>query len=64
MSKPYVLFMCDGQVNGEIYRRAMAGVSLSDRMRKCLICDIVLHNRYVYIHEDVPEQQADKAESF
>ena len=63
MSKPYVLFMCDGQVNGEIYRRAMAGVSLSDRMRKSFICDIRLHDAYVYIDELVPEQQANKADS-
>ena len=61
MSKPYVIY---GEiVNEEVYRRAMAGMSLSDRMRKCFICDIVLHNRYVYIDELVPEQETNKADS-
>ena len=62
MSKPYVIYY--GQVNEEVYRRAMAGMSLSDRMRKCLICDIRLHKEYVYISELVPEQDANRADNF
>ena len=42
--------------------RAMAGVSLSDRMRKCLICDISLYKENLYIDELVPEKQANKAD--
>ena len=61
MSKPFVIYY--GQVNEEIYRRAMAGVSLSDRMKKCLICDIRFYNEYVYIDELVPEQEANKSDS-
>ena len=60
MSKPFVVYC--GQVNEEMYRRAMAGVSLSDRMRKCLIYDIKLYDKYVYIDELVPEQEAKKAD--
>nr|XP_022286732.1 uncharacterized protein LOC111099656 [Crassostrea virginica] len=60
MPKPYVMY--NGQVNEEMYRRAMAGVSLSDRMRKCLIYDIELYDKYVYIDELVPEQEAKKAD--
>ena len=55
--------MYGNNVNEEMYRRATAGVSLSDRMRKCLIHDIKLHHEYVYIDELVPEQHANKAES-
>ena len=47
-----------------MYRRAVAGVSLSDRMRKCLICDIRLYDKYLYIDELVPEQEANKADGF
>ncbi|XP_078337334.1 uncharacterized protein LOC111100821 [Crassostrea virginica] len=61
MSKPYVV--CKSQTNEEVYRRAMAGVSLSDRMRKCFIWDIRFYNKYVYIDELVPEQEANKADS-
>ena len=61
MSEPYVIY--NGQVNEEMYRRAMAGVSLSERMRKCFICDIRIYNKYVYIDELVPEQEANKADS-
>nr|XP_022288640.1 uncharacterized protein LOC111100815 isoform X2 [Crassostrea virginica] len=60
MSKPYVIYY--GQASEEMYRRAMAGVSLSDRMRKCLICDIRLYEKYVYIDDLVPEQEANKAD--
>ena len=60
MSKPFVVYY--GQVNVEMYKRAMAEVSLSDRMRKCFICDIRFYNEYVYIDELVPEQQANKAD--
>nr|XP_022288206.1 uncharacterized protein LOC111100526 [Crassostrea virginica] len=61
MSKPYVIYK--DYVNEEMYRRAMAGVSLSDRIRKCFIFDIVFYHRYVYIDELVPEQEANKADS-
>ena len=61
MSKPYVMYQ--DNVNVEMYRRAMAGVSLSDRMRKCFICDISLEKVYFYIDELVPEQEANKADS-
>ena len=40
----------------------MAGVSLSDRMRKCLIYDIRFCDEYVYIDELVPEHEANKAD--
>ncbi|XP_078316744.1 uncharacterized protein LOC111101641 [Crassostrea virginica] len=62
MSKPYVIYR--NSFNEELYRRAMAGVSLSDRMRKCLICTIRFYCKYVYIDELVPEQEADKADGF
>ncbi|XP_078319616.1 uncharacterized protein LOC111099655 [Crassostrea virginica] len=62
MSKPYVTYY--GQVNKEMYRRAMAGVSLSDRIRKCLICDILFDYQYINIDELVPEQEANKADRF
>ncbi|XP_078337662.1 uncharacterized protein LOC111100817 [Crassostrea virginica] len=62
MSKPYVMY--GNNVNEEMYRRAMAGVSLSDRMRKCFIGDIRFFSEYVYIDELVPEQEANKAEGF
>ena len=61
MSKLYVIYT--NSFNEEMYR-AIAGVSLSDRMRKCFICDIVLHEEYHYIDELVPEQEANKANSF
>ena len=35
----------------------------SDRMRKCLIYDIELYDKYVYIDELVPEQEANKADN-
>ena len=46
-----------------MYILAMAGVSLSDRMRKCLICDILFYKEYVYIDELVPEQHVNKTDS-
>ena len=46
-----------------MYRRAISGVSLSDRMRKCFICDIRFYDEYVYIDELVPEQEVNKADS-
>ena len=61
MSKPYVIY--GNNVNEDMYQRAMAGVSLSDRMRNCLICDINLHKEYFYIDELVPEQEVNKADS-
>ena len=61
MSKPYVIYRY--YLNEEMYRRAMAGVSLSDRIRKCFIFDIGFYHRYVYIDELVPEQEANKADS-
>ena len=45
-----------------MYRRVMPGMSLSDRMRKCVIHNICLHQGYVYIDELVPEQEANKAD--
>ena len=62
MSKPYVV--CRKNVNEEMYRCSMAGVTFSYRMRKCLTCDICFYKEYVYIDELVPEQQANKADSF
>ena len=64
ISKPYVIYF--GQDNEEMhmYRRAMAGVSLTDRMRKCFICYIVLHKDFFYIDELVPEQEVVKADGF
>ncbi|XP_078327863.1 uncharacterized protein LOC144623337 [Crassostrea virginica] len=46
------------RVNEEIYMSAMAGLSLSDRMKKYPIWKIVLHHHYVYIDELALEQQA------
>nr|XP_022288648.1 uncharacterized protein LOC111100818 [Crassostrea virginica] len=60
MSKPYVIYY--GLASEEMYRRSMAGVSLSDRMRKCFIFDIRLYEKYVYIDDLVPEQEANKAD--
>nr|XP_022287487.1 uncharacterized protein LOC111100146 [Crassostrea virginica] len=61
MSKPYVIY--NGNIYEEVYRRAMAGVSLGEKMRKCFIDDIRFYNEYVYIDELVPEQEANKADS-
>jgi hypothetical protein len=38
-----------GNVNVEMYRRAMTGVSLSDKMRKAVVSDILLVSEYTYI---------------
>ena len=61
MSKPYVIYR--DSVSEEMYRCAMTGVSLNDRMRKCFIGDIRFYEKYVYINELVPEQKANKADS-
>ena len=60
MSKPYVIYHVNA--NEEVYRRALAGLSLTDRMRKCYIHDLELCYEYVYIDKLVPEQAANKAE--
>ncbi|XP_078336988.1 uncharacterized protein LOC144626580 [Crassostrea virginica] len=60
MSKPYVIYR--KRVNEEMYRRVIPGMSLSDRMRKCVIYDICLHEGYVYIDELVPEQEVNKSD--
>ena len=52
-----------GKSNEEMYRRAMTGVSLGDRMRKCLIWDMQFYSEYLYIDELVPEQEANKADN-
>ena len=45
------------------YARAMAGVSLSDRIKKCCcICDIILYIEHVYINELVPELIVNKTD--
>nr|XP_022338230.1 uncharacterized protein LOC111133831 [Crassostrea virginica] len=59
MSKPHIIYR--GHLNEERYKRFMVRVSLSNRMSKCLIYDIRLHNEYNYIDELVPEQEANKA---
>ena len=62
LCRPYVVHYRD--TDEEKYTRAMAGVSLSDRIKKCCICDLlpVLHNEHVYIDELVPELIANKAD--
>ena len=47
-------------IREEVYKGCMEGVPLIDRMKKCLISDIQMHNEYVYIDELIPEQKADK----
>ena len=58
MSKPYIMYL--ERVNEKIYISAMAGVSLSDRMKKSLIWEILLDKQYVFIDELVLEQLACK----
>ena len=58
MLKPYVIY--NNHVNEEEYELVMAKESLSNRMRKCLICDIRLHREDIYIDELVPEQEVNK----
>lgn len=54
--RPYAVNL--GYRNEELYRRAMAEMSLIDTMRSCLICDIRLCNfSYAYIDELFPEQE-------
>jgi tetratricopeptide (TPR) repeat protein len=55
MSVPYVMY--DGNVNVEIYRRAMTAVSLSDKMRKAVVSNIKLDSDYAYIDELLLEQR-------
>ncbi|XP_056002416.1 uncharacterized protein LOC125663350 isoform X2 [Ostrea edulis] len=54
MSVPYVMYF--NNVNVEMYRRAMTGVSLSDKMRKAVVSDIVLDSDFTYIDELLLEQ--------
>ncbi|XP_048750943.2 uncharacterized protein LOC125662682 [Ostrea edulis] len=54
MSVPYVMYR--DNVNVEMYRRAMTGVSLSDKMRKAVVSDIKLKSDYTYIDELLLEQ--------
>ena len=61
MSTPYVIY--GNYVNEEVYRRAMARVSLSDRMRKYkLLITSNIFLRSVYIEELAPEQDVNKAD--
>ncbi|XP_048751605.2 uncharacterized protein LOC125663360 [Ostrea edulis] len=53
MSVPYVMY---NNVNVEMYRRAMTGVSLSDKMRKAVVRNIKLFSEYIYIDELLLEQ--------
>jgi hypothetical protein len=55
MSVPYVMYR--DNVNVEIYRRAMTGVSLCDKMRKAVVVDIKLLDMYTYIDELWLEQR-------
>jgi hypothetical protein len=55
MSVPYVMYW--DNVNVEMYRRAMTGVSLSDKMRKAVVSDILLVSEYTYIDELLLEQR-------
>lgn len=56
MLKPYVIYR--QHVDKKIYRGSMEGVSLSNKMRKCLMSDIEICAYYFYIDELVPEQAA------
>jgi hypothetical protein len=55
MSVPYVVY--GDNVNVEMYRRAMMGVSLSDKMRKAVMTVILLVSEYTYIDELSLEQR-------
>lgn len=56
MLKPYVIYR--QHVDKKIYRGSMEGVSLSNKMRKCLMSDIEICAYYFYIDELVSEQAA------
>ena len=62
LCRPYVVHYRFRDTDEEKYTRAMAGMSLSDRIKKCCICDLLLHNEHVYIDELVPELIANKAD--
>ena len=55
LSKPYVMY--GERVKEEIYISDMAGLPLSDKMKKSLICEICLYEEYVYIDELFLEQK-------
>lgn len=54
MSVPYVVYI--DNVNVDMYKRAMTGVSLSEKMRKAVVSDIKLNSGYSYIDELLLEQ--------
>jgi hypothetical protein len=55
MSVPYDMYW--DKVNVDMYRRAMTGVSLGDKMRKAVVSDIKLLSDYTYIDELLLEQR-------
>nr|XP_022289690.1 uncharacterized protein LOC111101474 [Crassostrea virginica] len=60
LSRPYVVYY---RHTDEVkYIRSMKGVSLSDKMNKCCICDIILCDEYHYTNALVPEQIANKTD--
>lgn len=57
LSRPYVVYH---NLNTKIYTSAMKGLSLSSKLRKAFIGDIILHNPFTYINEIVIEKEASK----
>ena len=59
LTLPYTV--CFGFNNEEMYKRAMKGRSLLDRMRKVIIYEITLCSGYAYVRELIPEQMTNIA---
>lgn len=61
MSTPDGLYMNKRYLLKKIHSHTMEDVSMTDRMRKCLICDIGIYSECAYIDELVQEQQDSKS---
>lgn len=57
MSSPDGLYMKKRYLLKKIHSHTMEEVSMTDRMRKCLICDTGIYSECAYIDELVQEQQ-------
>ncbi|XP_062599482.1 uncharacterized protein LOC134261003 [Saccostrea cucullata] len=55
MSMPYIMYFCP--VNEDIFTHCIAEMSLSNIIKKVLVSDIALNNKYTYIDELVTEQR-------
>ncbi|XP_062607744.1 uncharacterized protein LOC134269558 [Saccostrea cucullata] len=56
LAKPYVIYI--GNVDSEMYTKAVGGHSWSTKMRQAVACNILLENKIHYINELLPEQMS------